>query len=278
MTTPLPLPIRVLIKGPSTCTWISYMGGPRTDFNFPRVIERELLAHGHPVTLNNTAVLGSPTRDWFPTFEEDVATFSPDVIILYPGHYEMLHMVLPQWFERHSNRINHVPSRLAHKVRRKLERGMWRFLVKVQARIDVALPQRAHERRIRRTVADLKGYIEIVRHVGRPLVFVMETLMPADRVSEKWLPGAEARLTELNRRQRALVEEFDEPDVRWFPTFEIAEKRYGDDRTAATPDGFHYTPELHDDIGRAFAEIINEWAQGQPHLTTEPRQAHGQAG
>lgn len=278
MSTPLPLPIRVLIKGPSTCTWISYMGGPRTDFNFPRVIERELLNHGHPVTINNTAVLGSPTRDWFPTYEEDVATFSPDVVILYAGHYEMLHMVLPQWFERQSNRINHVPSRFAHKARRKLERAVWRLFVKVQARIDMALPKWAHERRIRRTVADLAGYIEIVRLVGRPLVFVMETLMPADRVTDKWLPGAHARLGELNRRQRELVEGFGEPDIRWFPTYELAEKRYGDDRTAATPDGFHYPPELHDDIGRAFADLINEWALDQPHLATEPRQAHDQAG
>jgi hypothetical protein len=38
MSTPLPLPMRVLVKGASTVLWISGMGGPRKEFTFPRAL------------------------------------------------------------------------------------------------------------------------------------------------------------------------------------------------------------------------------------------------
>jgi hypothetical protein len=58
MAGPLPLPIRVLVKGASTVVFLAEWGGPRTDFNFGRVVEAELLSTGRPADVR---VVGVPS-------------------------------------------------------------------------------------------------------------------------------------------------------------------------------------------------------------------------
>src|SRR5947208_6741144 len=41
MSEPLPLTMRVLVQGSSQAVWTSWMGGPRGDLAWPRVIEAE---------------------------------------------------------------------------------------------------------------------------------------------------------------------------------------------------------------------------------------------
>jgi hypothetical protein len=263
--TPLPLPIRVLVKGPSTVNWISWMGGPRTDFSFPRAVEAELLASGRPVTIRNEAILGEPMREWFPDWEQEVLQFSPDVLVLVPGHYECVHLFLPHWFERHANLFATHGGRVMRHYRKRILRPLWTLAVILQAKIDARLPASVRRGRLNRAVADLRAYIEHVQQLGSPLVVVMELLRPAARQSV-WFPGMTGRVEATNVAVKALVESLALPNVRWFPTSDIAEKFYGDDRQAATPDGFHYTPELHRAIGEELAREILTWADTQPHL------------
>jgi hypothetical protein len=263
--TPLPLPVRVLVKGPSTVNWISWMGGPRTDFSFPRAMEAELLANGRPVSLRNEAVLGQPMREWFRNWEDEILQFSPDVLVLVPGHYECVHLFLPHWFERHANYFPTRSGRLARLYRKTFLRPIWTLVVILQAKIDARLPVGVRRGRRKRAVADLAAYVGHAQQVGRPLTIVMELLRPAIRQSS-WFPGMSARLDATNEAVRELVGEFNQPNVRWFPTSEIAEKFYGDDLQAATPDGFHYTPELHQAIGQELAREILAWTDTQPHL------------
>ena len=61
MSSPLPLPIRVLVKGSSTVNWTSWSGGPRTDFIFPRVIEERLLADGRPCDVQTVTMMSGKT-------------------------------------------------------------------------------------------------------------------------------------------------------------------------------------------------------------------------
>jgi len=263
--TPLPLPVRVLVKGPSTVNWISWMGGPRTDFAFPRALEAELLANGQAATINNTAILGQPMREWFPRWEEEILQFSPDVLVLVPCHYECVHLYLPHWFERHANLYATRGGRIAAFYRKRILRPIWTLMVIVQARIDRLLPAGARRGRKKRAVADLAAYIRHAQQVGSPLVIVMELLRPAIRQSA-WFPGMTGRLDATNVAMRELVEGLALPNVRWFATSEISEKFYGDDLQAATPDGFHYTPELHQAIGQELAREILTWTDTQPHL------------
>lgn len=270
MATPLPLPVRVLVKGPSTVNWISWMGGPRSDFAYPRVIEDDLLAHGRPATVHNTGVLGEPVRAWFPTWEQDVLQFSPDVLVLSAAHYEAVHLFLPHWFERHANLVATRGGAANRLYRRLLLRPLWKLVVTAQAKLDAALPARVRRRRLRRTAADVEAFIRHTRLVGGPLVLVLEVLLPAPAQS-KWFPGMAGRLVLANALLREVVERFDHSDVRWVEISEIAEKHYGEDLQTATPDGFHFTPELHRAVGEELARHIREWADGQAHLQPERR-------
>lgn len=264
MLTPLPLPVRVLVKGASTVSWISFMGGPRSDFAFPRAIEATLLAEGRPAEVRNTALLGTPTSDFFRTFEADVAQWSPDVVVIIAGHYETIHLFLPHWFERWANRPNVRPGRLRTVLRRRVVRGVWKVSAKVQARVDAAA-RPLLRRRLRAAAHDLEGYIGLVQQVGSPLVLVFELLPPAPRQAQ-WFPGMAARIHAINREHESVIGRIDRPNVEMLRVSEIARRVAGDDQAAATPDGFHYTPELHAEIGAELGRRIIAWADTQPHL------------
>ena len=264
MPPPIALPLRVLVKGASTVSWISWMGGPRSDFAFPRALEAELLAHGRAAEVRNTAVLGTPTSDFFDTYEPDVVQWSPDVVVIIAGHYETIHLFLPHWFERHANRPNVRPGPLRSYYRRRVVRAAWKAAATVQARVDAALGPVLH-RRLRRAARDLEGYIKLVQDVGSPLVLVFELLPPAPRQAD-WFPGMTDRIRAINAEHQHVIDRLGLPHVQLFPTSEVARSVAGPEQDAATPDGFHFTPEVHGQIGAELARRIVDWADTQPHL------------
>ena len=101
--------------------------------------------------------------------------------------------------------------------------------------------------------------------VGSPMMLVFELLPPAPRQQE-WFPGMAGRIARANEEHGAVVERLGLSHVRMYNNSEVVARLYGDDQAAATPDGFHFTPELHRAIGAALAEQIGEWAETQPHL------------
>ena len=62
MNDPLPLPLRVLVKGASTAHTVSWMGGPRRDFAYARATEAALYAAGTPAEVRSTAWRRSAPR------------------------------------------------------------------------------------------------------------------------------------------------------------------------------------------------------------------------
>lgn len=266
MGTPQQLPLRVLVKGASTVNWTSWMGGPRTDLTFPRVVEEQLLAHGRPCDVRTTTMTSEKASTILPTWQREVLGFSPDVIVLVYGHYETVHLFLPRWLERHANSLRGRPRRLARLYRKKLLRPTWMVLARLQARVDAVLEPTLRRGRPRRVAADLRAYIDHVQQVQSPLVFCFE-LLPPTRRYQGWFPGMAARIAVMNDAIAAMVRRVDRPHVRWFRVAPIADALTGGDREAATPDGFHYSPALHRAIGEALAEEIGGWADTQPHLT-----------
>lgn len=269
MPAPLPLPIRVLVKGPSTVVWTSWMGGPRTDFTFSRALERSLLADGRPVEVRNTGILATSTKAFIKTYEQDVVQWSPDVVIIMAGHYEVLHLFLPRRYERYSNRPNVRGGRLATTWRKRFVRPLWKVLATIQSKVDL-LPDRIRlrKRRLRQAAADLKAYIDQVQMVGSPLVLVFELLPVAPR-RVHWFPGMNPRIELWNRLAEDVVDAFGQDHIRYFRVLPLAQQLAGDDLNKATPDGYHYTPELHALVGTELARDIEKWADSQPHLAID---------
>ncbi|MGI8677591.1 MAG: SGNH/GDSL hydrolase family protein [Jatrophihabitans sp.] len=265
MPEPLPNPIRVLVKGPSTVTWSSFMGGPRTDFAFPRAIESELLTAGHPARVEVSSVPSQLFTSLLPTWEREVLNFSPDVIVLCYGGFEALHLILPRWLERHANSFKARPGRIRKLYRKRFLRPAWMALAKLQGRLDRTIDPTILRWRPRRFAAELEQYIKRVQRVGRPLVYVMEYAPVADR-RRAWYPGQPARGAIYEQRKREVVENYGRDNVRFFETNDLVTKYADGELNKAMPDGFHFSPVMHRAIGSALAREIVDWAQTQPHL------------
>ena len=260
-----PMPIRVLVKGASTVNWLSQMGGPRTDFAFPRALEAELLTAGRPVELRTISVASELTSTTLLRWEQEVLGFSPDVVVLVYGHYETIHLFLPRWLERHANSLRTRPRRLTMLYRERLLRPVWMFLARLQARLDSWLDPTLRRSRPRNVAADLEKLIGHLQDVGSPLVIVFELLPPASRY-RSWFPGMSRRIEVMNATLAAMVARIGKPNVRYFRVSELVTKYADGDLDVATPDGFHYSPALHREIGAELAREIADWADTQPHL------------
>lgn len=267
MSAPLPLPIRVLVKGASTVVFVADMGGPRTDFAFGRVIESEILSAGRPAEVR---VLGVPSdlakfslRSW----EQDVLGWSPDVVVLHHGHYESIHYLLPRWLERHANSTRSRPvGPIRSLYRRKLLRAVWINLAKLQSKLDARFDSTLFGRKLHRVARDVEKVIENVQTVGSPLVLVLEVVPPGRRW-RSWMPGLDERTALINTALVDAVERVGRPNVRYVRTTEALTARL-DPGEEPTPDGGHYSPKAHRVIGELLAAQILEWAETQPHLRT----------
>lgn len=266
MPSPLPLPIRVLVKGASTVNWVSWMGGPRSDFTFPRAIEAQLAADGRPSEVRAITMTSEQTHKILNTWQREVLGFSPDVIVLVYGHFETIHLFLPRWLERHANSLKARPRLLSSLYRKRLLRPMWMMLARLQARLDIRLDSTIRRGRPRRVAADLERYIHHVQKVGSPLVLLFELLPPAQRY-QSWFPGMAERIGVMNDAIADMVHRVDLPNVQYVRISDFVDKYADGSQEIATPDGFHYSPELHREIGIALAQQIEEWADTQPHLS-----------
>ncbi|HZC73364.1 MAG TPA: SGNH/GDSL hydrolase family protein [Jatrophihabitans sp.] len=265
MAKPLPNPIRILVKGASTVGWLGEMGGPRTDFGFPRALEEALLRDGRPVETRTFSLPSERTKTAVRRWEREMIGFSPDVVVLVYGHYETIHLFLPWWLERHVNSRTVPVRRWSTLYRTRLLRPCWMFLARLQARADKKLDPTIRRNRPALVVADLEKIITHTQELGSPLVFLFELIPPATRY-RSWFPGMAARIEVMNDAIEGLVKRLDLPNVRYFRIAELVDEHAGGELDIATPDGFHYSPTLHRIIGEQLAREVAAWADTQPHL------------
>jgi lysophospholipase L1-like esterase len=271
MSSPLPNPIKILVKGASTVGWFSGMGGPRSDFGFPRAMEEALLQAGRPVELRTITVPSERTRTAVQRWEHEMIGYSPDVVVLAYGHYETVHLLLPWWLERHANSRVVPPRRWSTLYRTRVLRPIWMSLAKLQARLDTRIDP-TFRRRHTKVVADLEKIIIHTQELHSPLVFLWQYNPPATRY-RSWFPGMARRIEVMNEALADLVDRINLPNVRLFDAAGLVEKYCDGELDVATPDGFHYTPELHRRLGEDLAREVAEWADTQPHLQIETKRS-----
>jgi hypothetical protein len=260
------LPIRVLVKGASEVVFIAEMGGPRSDFNFGRVIEAEILRAGRPAEVRVSGLPSDHAKYSLRTWEQDVLGWSPDVVILHHGRYEIVHFFLPRWLERHANSTRWRPGRLAELYRSRVLRKVWMSLAKIQCRLDRRMNSLLFARKLRRMALDVEALIKNIQTVGSPLVLVME-IVPPGRRWQSWMPGLGERTAFINAELEAAVRRIDLPNVRYVRTVPTLTEQL-EPGEEPTPDGGHYSPRAHRVVGELLSREILDWAETQPHLSS----------
>lgn len=264
MTASAAFSLRVLVKGTSTAIWISMMGGPRSDMTFSRVMEHELRNAGYPSEVRNTGEFAWLIPKLFESWNEDIAQWSPDVVVLSGGH-ETVHLLTPRWLERSANTVNRRPGFLRTLYYRKVMRLTARFVLLLQKRID--RPRFTTQRRMHRVHRDLESYIAMTRQVGDPL-FLLLSVQPPTAAKREWFGGWTARIGAYNDVLRRLADA--NPNVQYVDIASLMHRFDPGTPEQLWADGIHFSPEFHQELGRELARITKEWAQTQPHLT-QPR-------
>jgi hypothetical protein len=254
--------MRVLVKGCSTAVLTSWMGGPRTDFAYPRVVEAELLAAGIPAKVRVTADVGAQARNARRSWEGEVITWSPDVVVLHYGQYEAIHLLMPWRVERYVNDVTRRPG-VRDTLHTQVVKKAYIASALVQQRIDQRLHARAGGYRFRRMPADLERLVQRIRNIASPLVLIPDQVRPGPLWARPF-PGMAARVDEMNRMLHELVDRINDPDVRMFSVNDVIAAM--DVEGDPTPDGGHFSPAVHREVGRALAGTIQQWAAEQPHL------------
>jgi hypothetical protein len=260
----MPLPLRLLVLGPSTTMWTSFMGGPRSDFTYPRVIEEQVLRAGRPISVIVSADPGAQVRHQFRSWQVEIAPWSPDVVVLAYGHAECVHRFLPYWLQRHLQGLAARPGPWRDRYHRRVAAPTWRLLCRLQGAIDRRLPPTFLAPRSRRVPADVTRLVARLQMLGSPLVLIPEILPPGP-VWTKWFPGIGARIDWVNTGLRSAIEAMSLPNVRFVDLLEVSRAAAGPDGVM-NPDGGHFTPEVHRATGTALAAEILAWAETQEHL------------
>lgn len=266
MTTPVPL--RILFKGASTVTWQSPGPAGPGRSTYSRVLEQELAADGIALRPVVTARSAERTRSILRTWEREVSTHSPDVIVLHYGHMECIHAFIPRWFERHARAGTERPGPVRDRYRHLVLRPVWKVTVKVQQAIDAALPARVFRRRPHQVVAVLERYLMWVQRLSDPLVVVVG-LTPPGAPYASWFPGITRRLPAMEAALRDMVDRADSSRVVFLPVWEDAEA-WQDSGSPPVPDGGHYTEAFHRHVGGKLAALLRPWIATQPHLRSRP--------
>jgi hypothetical protein len=257
-------PIRILVRGSSTVSWIADVEPGRVAHAYPRELETAMHLDGWPTQVRVESPLAASSRHILRDADADIFAWDPDVIILNTGHMENLHLLLPIPFARHVFTRTARPGRWRQLYRRRVLWLVYSVATRIQARLEPALGSWIFGRRRTAVLAHVNQYIDIATRNGHPLIIVMGFVPPATPPGP--FPGVAARLELMNDAYRALVDHRAQPEVVWFDPAE-ALKQDGPPAELAIGDGIHFVPSAHVAVGRALAQVVEAWAEQEPGIT-----------
>ncbi|MCW2786463.1 MAG: hypothetical protein JWP74_2980 [Marmoricola sp.] len=256
MTSPLPHPVRVLVKGSSLVVMTPDWNGEPGAYTFPRWIQNGLHDRGRACEVINRGVTGELTRSAFDSWESEVMASAPDAVVYGYAYYECIHSLLPHWLERHVNTYNGRTGPLRTRYRGYLLRPVWKLLAQTQRVLDGRIRDRFFGRRKHRIIKDYELLIDRTRTLapGSPLVFVLALFGPGGNAGT-WFPGMQARIDAMNAGLVDMVERLGDPGVRLVPVRQLADQLDADEDPV--PDGLHYSPRMRRIIGDWIAAEID---------------------
>lgn len=186
-------------------------------------------------------------------YQSRVRPHSPDVVIVQFGLNEMQPWLAPVWLLRHLLQQDAAVGRVAVRYRRHVAKPLWRWLRTYRRWAAPLVGTSTWQLSPRRFAGHLRRIIRLTRLESRALVLVLDVDEPTGSLLH-FLPGLERRREIFQQVIADVVASMNDPDVRLVHTSELT----GDDR-GARPDGMHWTPQTHGEVGHRLAGEISAW-------------------
>ena len=253
-------PVRILVRGSSTVSWISNAEPGRVSHAYPRVLETAMHQRGWSAQVRVSAPLAKSSLHILRDADDEIFAWDPDVIIVNTGHMENLHVLVPIALARHVFTRTARPGRWRQSYRRRLLWPAYKVATRIQARLEPALGPRVFRRRRNAVIDHIGQYIHVAHRNGHPLVIIMGLVPPPGPLPQ--FPGLASRLETMNAAFQALVEQRPESDVAWFDPSGVLTTD-GPPPEVAMGDGLHFTADAHEAVGRRLADVVEQWLGAQ---------------
>lgn len=191
-------------------------------------------------------------------YEQSVRVHAPDVVSIQYGLNEAQPWIVPISWIDHLVQKNVSTTRLSERYRRHVVPRVWRVVRGLRRR--VAPHVSTWQTTPRRFAASLVNLVFRIRIEQRSLVLLHDVGMPGQTL-EHFLPGVGRRLAHMNEVVAAVVEAFDDPDVRLVRSSTVVDE-FGP--AAALHDGMHWTPEVHARVGAMLVDEVLSWRAAPP--------------
>lgn len=228
----------------------------RAEGTYVEVLADLLAAEGVPAVPH----LESRWFDFLPRamreYESRVRVHAPDVVIVQFGLNEYQPWLVPVWLIRHLMVQNQAVVRPAKAYRHYVAPRLWRAVRGFRRQAAPLVGLRTWQTTPRRFGGHLTRLIRNVRLEARPLVLVLDIDRPGD-VLEHFLPGMRARHAVFQDVIERVVREAGDPEVR---LVRVSELTVAGGRESL-PDGMHYTPDTHREVGALLAAEVISWLE-----------------
>lgn len=253
-------PVRILVRGSSTVSWIASIEPGRLSHAYPRALETAMHRHGWSVQVRVSAPLAKPSLHILRDADDDIFAWDPDVIVLNTGHMENLHLLIPIPLARHVFTRTARPGRWRQLYRSRVLWPAYKLTTRVQARLERVLGPWVFRRRREAVIAHMEQYIQVAQRNGHPMVVVMGLVPPPEPLPQ--FPELASRLVDMNEAFQALVDRQDDAAVVWFDPSDVLATD-GPPPKVALGDGLHLTADAHEAVGKRLAEVVEKWLGAQ---------------
>jgi hypothetical protein len=187
-------------------------------------------------------------------YEQRIRVHAPDVVVVQFGLNEYQPWLAPVWWIRHLLVQGQASTRVAKRYRRHVAKRLWVWTRNYRRRAAPIVGMRTWQTTPSRFEGHLRRLLRNVRVESRPLVLVLDIDAPNDKL-EHFMPGMKKRHAVYQELIERIVYEQLDDEVRLVKVSEITGP-LGQD---AMPDGMHWTPQVHHQVGQVLAEEVLAW-------------------
>lgn len=186
-------------------------------------------------------------------YEQSVRVHAPDVVSIQYGLNEAQPWIVPiRWID-HMVQKNVSTTRLSERYRAHVVPRVWRVVRGFRRRVAPHVP--TWQLTPRRFAASLVNLIFRIRIEQRSLVLLHDVGGPGELL-EHFLPGVGPRMQHMGEVVTAVVEAFDDPDVRIVRSSMVVDEL---GPAQSLLDGMHWSPGAHARVGALLAEEVLAW-------------------